>query len=267
MQNILLRSLTGAIFITLIILGLAINTTTALSVMGMFTILGLREFFTLLNKDEQGTNPIFGTFIGVIIFFMLAFMFTKPFSLLILIALPPIIGIVELFRKKKNPIQNISSVIFSWFYIVLPLFLLVFLCGNPASYQPIIPIGMLLIVWTNDTFAYLVGRFFGKTPLFERISPKKTWEGTIGGIFFAIVAAYLIAYFSDMDWIYWTIAAVIIAPAAVLGDLLESAFKRSLNVKDSGNILPGHGGILDRFDATLLAVPLFFIFHMIYVYF
>jgi phosphatidate cytidylyltransferase len=126
---------------------------------------------------------------------------------------------------------------------------------------------MLLIVWTNDTFAYLVGRFFGKTPLFERISPKKTWEGTIGGIFFAIVAAYLIAYFSEMDWIYWTIAAVIIAPAAILGDLLESAFKRSLQVKDSGNILPGHGGILDRFDATLLAAPLFFIFHIIYVYF
>lgn len=267
MKDIITRTLTGAAFIILIVGGLLINTQTALIVMGVFTCLGLWEFFTLLNKDKQGAHPVLGTLSGMIVFASLPFIWNQGFVLLILVAIPPFIGVAEVFRNKKNPIQNTATIIFSWFYIVLPLFLLVFLCGQHTGCKPIIAIGMLLIIWTNDTFAYLVGRFFGKHLLYERISPKKTWEGAFGGFVFACIMALAIAFVFKMDWQYWLIATLILAPSAILGDILESAFKRSLGVKDSGNILPGHGGILDRFDATLVATPLFFIFHAIYVYF
>jgi phosphatidate cytidylyltransferase len=111
-------------------------------------------------------------------------------------------------------------------------------------------------------------KLWGKTKLFERISPKKTWEGTIGGLLMTILAGYIIGTFVNTDrTLFWVVSAVIIAPCAVYGDLLESLFKRSLEIKDSGNILPGHGGILDRFDAALFAIPFFYCWTMIYAYF
>jgi len=109
---------------------------------------------------------------------------------------------------------------------------------------------------------------FGKTKLFERISPKKTWEGTIGGIFLTLGIGVLIAYYDQNQGIvFWGIASLLIAPCAIFGDLLESLFKRSLNIKDSGSILPGHGGILDRFDAALFTIPFFYCWWTIYAYF
>ena len=128
--------------------------------------------------------------------------------------------------------------------------------------------GMFILIWMNDTFAYLSGRFFGKTKLIERISPNKTWEGTIGGVLFTIAAGVAIGLLFDKEQVlFWVISAAIIAPAAGVGDLLESLFKRNMNVKDSGNILPGHGGILDRFDATLFASPFFIAWTLFYMYF
>jgi phosphatidate cytidylyltransferase len=129
-------------------------------------------------------------------------------------------------------------------------------------------VGMYILIWTNDTFAYLTGRMFGKTKLFERISPKKTWEGTIGGVFVTLIFGFIIgAFINKGEELFWIISAMIIAPCAIYGDLLESLFKRSLNIKDSGTILPGHGGILDRFDAALFAIPFFYCWAMIYAYF
>ena len=122
-----------------------------------------------------------------------------------------------------------------------------------------IVIGLFLLIWTNDTFAYLTGWIFGRTKLFERISPKKTWEGTIGGFLFTILIGYLIgSLFQPGTSYFWIIAAIIIAPCAIFGDLLESLFKRSRDLKDTGNILPGHGGVLDRFDAAFYAIPFFY---------
>jgi phosphatidate cytidylyltransferase len=130
-------------------------------------------------------------------------------------------------------------------------------------------IGMFLLIWTNDSFAFLTGKFFGKTKLFERISPKKTWEGTIGGGLLTILVAALLAFFYNdkQDLIFWIGAAIIVVPCSVLGDLLESLFKRNLNLKDSGTILPGHGGILDRFDAALFTVPFYFCWSLFYSYY
>jgi phosphatidate cytidylyltransferase len=117
-------------------------------------------------------------------------------------------------------------------------------------------LGFFILIWSNDTFAYLVGRSVGKTKLFQRISPGKTWEGTVGGVICTQGIAYALSiYFTELEPIHWHVVAVIVSVFGTLGDLVESMFKRSLGVKDSGNILPGHGGILDRFDAVLVAAP------------
>jgi phosphatidate cytidylyltransferase len=119
------------------------------------------------------------------------------------------------------------------------------------------PLGFLIMLWANDTGAYLSGNFLGRTKLFERHSPKKTWEGFIGGVLISAVAGYIISiYFKDLQWSQWVIMAVLISCFGTLGDLVESMFKRSINVKDSGGILPGHGGLLDRFDGLLLSAPI-----------
>ena len=124
---------------------------------------------------------------------------------------------------------------------------------------------MFILIWTNDSMAYATGRLIGKTKLFERISPKKTWEGTIGGIIFTLGAGFLWSFYvSELPLIFWIICSPLVAVAAIFGDLFESQIKRQLGVKDSGTILPGHGGILDRFDAALMAIPIFYGLWMIY---
>ncbi|GAA0875501.1 phosphatidate cytidylyltransferase [Wandonia haliotis] len=271
MKDILVRSLTGVVFIALIIVGLTWNVWSAIAVMGLFVGLGLAEFYRIFQKENEGPERFTGITGGVLLFSGLCLTWLSwadqriIWIPAVLGALPFVVMITELFRSKNNPIQNVSLSLFSWFYIVLPLFVLILLRGKANfPFEAIFPIGMLLIVWTNDTFAFLSGKFFGKTPLFPRLSPKKTWEGTVGGLLFSLLAGYLISYFSGLDLTFWLIAALIVAPAAIIGDLFESMMKRSLNIKDSGNILPGHGGILDRFDATFFAAPLFLILHFIY---
>lgn len=271
MNNILVRTLTGAVFISVVIIGLAWNVWSAIGVMGLFSILGIWEYNTILQQPNQGPSKLLGVIGGIVIFIYLvvvagSFPFkARQISLVVVATLPFIVMIAELFRQKENPLQNVALTLFGWLYVIIPLLLLVIMRGKSQwSYEAILPIGMLLIVWTNDTFAFLSGKFFGKTPLFPRLSPKKTWEGTIGGILFSLIAGYLLYFFSGIDLVFWLIAALIVAPAAILGDLFESMIKRSLGIKDSGTILPGHGGILDRFDAAYFAAPLFFIFQIIY---
>ena len=186
---------------------------------------------------------------------------------------------IELYRKKNNPFGNIGWTLLGILYVALPLSMLVitftpymllrnyFQTGDfvPASFTPAYQHGEIItffvLIWISDTMAYVCGRLFGKHKLFERVSPKKTWEGYIGGLIFTGVAGFYIAnlilynnYNWHQEWI-WTCTAVVISVTGTLGDLSESLFKRSIDVKDSGNILPGHGGILDRFDALFLATP------------
>jgi phosphatidate cytidylyltransferase len=175
--------------------------------------------------------------------------------------------LAELWTKKEHPLINISVLVFGIIYVVGPFYLTIDMNLRDDSYMPSV-VAMFLLIWTNDTFAYLSGRLFGKTKLFERISPKKTWEGTIGGIVMTILLGFIIGtYINQGETMFWIISAIIIAPCAIFGDLLESLFKRSLGIKDSGTILPGHGGILDRFDAALFSIPFFYCWTMIYHYF
>jgi len=168
-----------------------------------------------------------------------------------------VILIVELFKKNEKPFTNIAYSLLGVFFTVVPFTFFHELAYISGNYNFHFPLAFLLMLWANDTGAYLVGSKLGKHKLFERHSPKKTWEGFIGGMIITAGAAFWISYyFADLTPIQWIIAGVLISIFGTTGDLVESMFKRSINVKDSGGILPGHGGLLDRFDGLLVAAPI-----------
>ncbi|MCL2414415.1 MAG: phosphatidate cytidylyltransferase [Bacteroidales bacterium] len=164
----------------------------------------------------------------------------------------------KMLKENGSPKQKKSLwySVFAYFYIILPLVCLFYI----YSISPLYSLALFAFVWVNDTFAYLVGIKFGKTKLFERISPKKTWEGFFGGLVFAGFAGFLFSHFTSdyltvKNIIRWVGLAIVVVIFGTMGDLFESYIKRSLNVKDSGTILPGHGGLLDRLDSILFAAP------------
>ncbi len=281
MNNLVVRSITGALFVAVILGSILLDDRYATGVFAAFMILGLIEFNKLFSS--QRTIEIdwrIGTSVGVVIFAIAVITLYGRLPVACYTLIVPVILIMmltELWRQKKNPILNSTIQIAGIFYIVLPFFLITEMNYHDHNYNDFKPVdgffmpkvgGMFLLIWANDTFAYLTGRMIGKTKLFERISPKKTWEGTIGGIVMTISVGFLIGTFLNTNeslW-FWIGAALIIAPCAILGDLYESLFKRSLKIKDSGSILPGHGGILDRFDAVFFSVPFFMAWTSIYPY-
>ena len=168
--------------------------------------------------------------------------------------------------KSKSPFIRVALNLMGPVYIAVPCALINLIASHEGIFEPNRLIGIFLVIWANDAAAYAVGRLIGKTPLFPRISPKKTWEGSIGGAVGALIVAGLIPYVfpNDFGEYVWYGVAVVAILFGSLGDLVESMFKRSLNVKDSGNLLPGHGGILDRFDALFFAVP--FIYAVVVIF-
>jgi len=281
-SNLATRSITGVIFGFVVLGSIVLGPYAQMIVFSAFMVLGLNEFYNLFRGHSIiHVSKEIGLLIGIFIFFICvghSLGWLPDLSVILVFPLFFMLILVELWKKDAHPILNISVLVFGVIYTVIPFYLTIDLnlreFSDPhlemsfeAKIMPLV-VGMYLLIWTNDTFAYLTGRLWGKTKLFERISPKKTWEGTIGGLLMTILAGYIIGTFVNTDrTLFWVVSAVIIAPCAVYGDLLESLFKRSLEIKDSGNILPGHGGILDRFDAALFAIPFFYCWTMIYAYF
>ncbi|MEO0474042.1 MAG: phosphatidate cytidylyltransferase, partial [Bacteroidota bacterium] len=182
-----------------------------------------------------------------------------PWSL----GLLPMLLLVLLFNPQEtSPVPQIGIMVLGVVYPFLPLFLLfqIAVLNGVAQYDFWLPLGILLMTWVLDSGAYFVGRWLGKRPLFPRISPKKTWEGSIGGAVFCLILAGVFQYFLSPVLYNWLIIGGIIAIFSQMGDLVESMFKRSMNIKDSGSILPGHGGMLDRFDGVYLSAPLIFLY-------
>lgn len=276
MNNIIVRGLTGIVFVGVIIGALLWSQTLATILFTIFMLLGIFEFYSLFKGHDRievsvpisvGIAVIIsGLVIGSYYNVIPTFIMVQSFVPLIFIGL-----VIEIWRKKKEPILNSAIFVMGLAYVILPFLILIgmhhaYSSGRDYIIDTSIPLtlGMFLLIWTNDTFAYLSGRAFGKTKLIERVSPNKTWEGTIGGILFTLILGAVLGYYNN-DFGFWIPAAAIIAPCAIIGDLFESVIKRNLGIKDSGNILPGHGGILDRFDATLMAVPFFFLWNSIYI--
>jgi phosphatidate cytidylyltransferase len=165
--------------------------------------------------------------------------------------------IAELFYNREHPFQHIGLNILGIFYIPVAFGSYIsYGLSNDGTVETWFAVGLLFMVWFNDSFAYFAGRFFGKTKLFERISPKKTWEGFWGGMLMTIVCGVIMSlWFDELSMLHWMIWAIVVSLSATVGDLAESLLKRSIQIKDSGSILPGHGGFLDRFDGFVFAVP------------
>lgn len=219
------------------------------------------EFYKLSGLDGMLPLKSFGTFMGLMIF-CLTFMIQKEhLRTEFLYLIFPIVSLtffIKLYKKTdKKPFTGVAFTFLGIFYVAVPFSLLnlaVFSVNAVYNYE--ILIGCLLILWATDTGAYFAGTRFGKTKLFERVSPKKSWEGFLGGAFSAILVAFILTrYFHAIEDWKWLVIAGIIIIAGTYGDLIESLFKRSIEIKDSGKVLPGHGGFMDRFDGLLLSAP------------
>lgn len=217
------------------------------------------EFYKLAGLD--GTLPLkfIGTFNALLIFTLSFFIEYDLISSRFYFAIFPMLALIfliKLYKIEKKPFTNIAFTFLGILYIGLPFSLINFIAFSRGEYNYQIIIGLLLLLWASDTGGYFAGVKFGKTKLFERVSPKKSWEGMVGGfILTIIVATALSLYFNGIDAYEWYFFAVIIVIAGTYGDLVESLFKRSIEIKDSGRALPGHGGFLDRFDGLLLSIP------------
>lgn len=270
-NNFIQRAITGIIFVGVLI-GCILGGPISFSLLfALITALTIHEFGVIISKqpDVEINKPIC-MLAGVFLFFGFAYLGVMPGQTEILI--PYLFLIIyllvsELYLKKKNPLNNWAYAMMSQIYIALSFAMLNVLAyhsiGNEGElsnyqvqYNPILPLSIFIFTWINDTGAYCTGMLFGKHRLFERISPKKSWEGSIGGGVFSIIAAIVMAHcFPFMSISIWIGLALTVVIFGTLGDLTESLLKRTIGIKDSGNILPGHGGMLDRFDSTLMAVP------------
>ncbi|WP_367916166.1 phosphatidate cytidylyltransferase [Leadbetterella sp. DM7] len=224
------------------------------------TALTQYEFYTLIMM--QGSSPLktFGTFCGILIVTMTYLIETYTLIQEFYYVVVPFLTLpffIKLYRKKdKHPFANLGYTYLGIIYVALPFALLVEMTFWRGNFLPLLPLGTLLILWSFDTGAYFSGKYFGRRKLFERISPKKTWEGFFGGAIIALLTAFLYwKYTESLRMGEWLGIAAIIVIAGTLGDLVESLFKRSIEIKDSGSIIPGHGGFLDRFDGLLLSMP------------
>jgi phosphatidate cytidylyltransferase len=260
-SNLVQRAITSLVGAALILAALIYSDWTYFLIFG--TILGMSqmEFYKLSGLDGMLPLKSFGTILGLLIF-TLTFMVEKehlPHEYLYLIF--PLVSLtffIKLYKKTdKKPFTGVAYTYLGIFYVAVPISLLnLAVFSVDAVYHYEILIGCLLILWASDSGAYFAGTRFGKTKLFERVSPKKSWEGFLGGAFSAILVAFVISqYFTVLEDWKWLVIAGIIIIAGTYGDLIESLFKRSIEIKDSGSLLPGHGGFMDRFDGLLLSAP------------
>ena len=262
MSNFWQRLLTGIVFLVVLISGIIYSQWTFAVLFAAVESLALWEFYRIGRQGGYRPLAVYGLAVGLAAFVLsfLACAQIVSFQVLALAAilLTPIFVIV-LFGHYDNPISTIAYTFYGLVYIALPLALISPIAFHSGEYQSIMVLGMFIIIWVNDTGAYCFGVTIGRHKMFERISPKKTWEGFIGGALAAVGASVLLArFFTVLTLPQWITVALLTVIFGTLGDLTESQLKRTVGIKDSSNILPGHGGILDRFDSIILAIPVIF---------
>jgi phosphatidate cytidylyltransferase len=266
-NNFSTRTLTALFFVITMVGSAVLGQTVFSCLLLIIAVLGMQEFIALISNENIQPAKWPTLIAGVIVFSIFAahaMGLIAVTGLLIIFPAVFMLFILELWRYKAHPFINIALSVTTVIYIAVPLGLMMYffdpvVLSGPFHYG--IVLGFLFILWANDTGAYLVGSVIGKHKLFERISPGKTWEGSIGGAVFALLLAWGLSFiFKQLGSSQWIILSVIVVISGSLGDLVESMLKRSLAIKDSGNIFPGHGGILDRFDAVLLSVPFVFVY-------
>lgn len=274
MKNFTKRSITGIIYVAVIIASILLHPFAFALVFASITVSGLLEFYNLTASDRIRPWKYTGMATGLMLFIVNFLFATGMISLPVLlgfILLSFVIFFLGLLRWQENIIASLGITFLGILYIAVPLSLIIYFCfpGNElSSYNYEILLGYLFILWLYDTGAYIFGSLFGKHKMIEKISPSKTWEGFAGGLVVAIAIAVLAAeIFRTISRTDWIIISLITVLTGTLGDLVESAFKRNAGMKDSGKLLPGHGGILDRIDSVLLSVPFVFLFLLFRNYF
>ena len=272
MSNFRDRTITGLSMVFLLLAALFFNPWFFAALFLLVVVLGLWEFYSIVGNDTNQPQKIYGTIAGAIIYIDIICLHLLPelplWTVRSLTVFPLILFffpfIIEIYRKRSHPLNNISITVSGLLYIALPLALMNLLNGPGAATFlgfPALLLAYFILTWFYDTGAYLYGKQFGKHKFFERISPRKTWEGIVAGGIVAIATAVAFSFLvKDVMLIDWIVLTLLVLFFGTYGDLVESLFKRSLHIKDSGTILPGHGGILDRFDSLFLSAPFVFLY-------
>jgi phosphatidate cytidylyltransferase len=285
MNETLKRSISGAIYVILLLASILFSTNKNFDsffiLFGIFLLIAVFEFCGLVNINK--TVPILfagATYFltyrianatkGEVLLYSIRYNQNIEKIVLFLVLLVSLKCLLFLFNEKKTTLTSYSKYVYLIGYIILPFLLITKIPFGKVGYNPKIIISIFILIWTNDTFAYIVGKSIGKRKLFEKVSPKKTIEGFVGGVVFAVLASYIISkYYIEIvesNTFIWIITALIVSIFGTIGDLIESKFKRIAGVKDSGRIMPGHGGILDRLDSVIFATPIIFLFYQILNY-
>ena len=264
-KELIKRSISGILFAGILIFA-AQNRITFLALILIFGLITLLEFNRLIKQK----NP-FSYLIFIFIFFvfgLLDLIIKNPDGINELSQIIHVISLFvllfltrDLFSSKSLPKLLTNRYINTTFYISCGFIFLILISLNSGSFSSNTIVGMFVLIWINDSFAYLIGSNFGRQKLFESVSPKKTVEGFLGGVFFSAIGSYFIfKYTNNLEFSNWLVISVIISVFGTIGDLIESKYKRQANVKDSGNLLPGHGGLFDRLDSAIFVSPFIYLF-------
>ena len=264
MKELTTRAISGALYVSLLIISLLAKEL-LFAVLLVFGLVCIAEFNNLIKLRSRLSYIIFS-----IIYLGFGYlMLFSPFSeegadaiqiYLVTTIFVNLILLKDLLSESKIPLFDSKQFILVTFYLTSGFVFLLMIANYQNQFTPFLLLGSFIMVWVNDSFAYLVGKNFGKQKLFPRISPKKTVEGFLGGLFFSCIASYFMARFTHtLEFSNWLILSIIISVIGTLGDLIESKFKRQANVKDSGVIMPGHGGLLDRLDSIIFAAPFIYL--------
>lgn len=272
LKNLAIRTLSGAVLAAMLFGATLLSPWGYMALLAVIVVVGVWEFYSLCEACSYAPQRVMGLTLSVLLFAFGAAIFSSVVinrstvaesiilaAILYGLAAVPAVFICELFRAHKQPIANVAVTLAATLYVALPATLMLAvpqqLSGSVGEWNPWYAICYILIIWANDVFAYLVGIAIGKHRMCERISPKKSWEGFVGGVVAAVAFAALFGSLLEGNVLLWAGLGAVIAVTGVAGDFVESLFKRSADVKDSGAIMPGHGGVLDRFDALLVSAP------------
>lgn len=264
MNETLTRTLSGIVYIAILVTA-TLFLPSFLLLFGIFLIITVAEFCELVHLKRF--IPIAIAIAAYVLFSYFDLSRTTELWLLAATLFVSVKCIVFLFGRNQRPLDSIAKYVYLIGYIILPIILITKIPLITTDYNCKTIIAIFILIWANDTFAFVVGKSIGKHKLFERISPKKTIEGFLGGLFFAIIFSVLIAkYFIFEPVLLWIGISLVVSIFGTIGDLIESKFKRLAGVKDSGKIMPGHGGILDRLDSIIFVAPFVFLLYQILYY-
>ncbi|MDD6671451.1 MAG: phosphatidate cytidylyltransferase [Prevotella sp.] len=270
-KNFIVRTITGTLFVAIMVAGF-LNPRAMVFLFALITGLSVWEYTGLVNGiDDVRVNRFISTVAGVYLFLAVAawrmglvanFIIVVPYLLTIVY-----LFVSGLFTCSKNPVADWAYTMLGQMYVALPLSMINILAFEVdgqwgVNFDSLLPLSIFIFLWTNDSGAYCCGSLLGRHKLFPRVSPGKSWEGSIGGCVLVLAVAALIGWWANngdmkhqLGMAAWMGLGLVVVVFGTLGDLVESLFKRTLGIKDSGNLLPGHGGMLDRFDSALMAIP------------